>query len=52
MGRTALHLACEIGNIDIVTFFTSKPEIFCEVEDEDRNTPLHLAAKEGHLIVV
>ena len=49
---TPFHIACEIGNLELVKYLASIPEIFLEVEDIDKNTPLHLAAKQGNLPIV
>jgi ankyrin repeat protein len=52
MGRTALHIACDLGDLDLVIFLAKRQEIFLDVEDEDRNTPLHLAVQAGHFEVI
>ena len=52
MGRTPLHQVCCNGNYEIADFLVHRPEIFLDVEDEDRNTPLHLAALNGHIKIV
>ena len=50
-GRTALHIAAEKGNNEILEYILSK-EALDNVDAEDlmgRQTPLYLAAKNGHL---
>lgn len=50
--RTALHIAAESGNLEIVKLLVeSDPEIL-ERKDESNRTALHYAAYEGHLSVV
>jgi ankyrin repeat protein len=47
-GQTALHLASAYGNLDIVKELTKYTvEIFIDIQDEEGNTPLHLAALKG-----
>jgi ankyrin repeat protein len=50
--RTPFHIACHLGNIELVKYLASKPETYLEIEDQEKNTPLHLAAMEGHTAVV
>uniref|UniRef100_A0A1I7U4J2 ANK_REP_REGION domain-containing protein n=2 Tax=Caenorhabditis tropicalis TaxID=1561998 RepID=A0A1I7U4J2_9PELO len=50
-GRSALHFAAMIGNIPLVKFLISMRTIIDE-QDEDRRTPVMLAAREGHFEIV
>jgi len=57
--KTALHLACINGRLDIVqsivdilTTLNQKVGTVLKSEDIDLNTPLHLASEHGHLEVV
>ncbi|KAL0006218.1 hypothetical protein SO802_013779 [Lithocarpus litseifolius] len=50
MGRNALHVAAESGKSAAITFFLERPECKCLINEQDieGNTPMHLAADEGH----
>ena len=52
-GKTPLHLAAEMGQIEVVRFLSSHPTIE-DVDKKDSNgkTPLHLAAEMGQIEVV
>ena len=49
-GKTALHVAAESGAKDAVMYFLTRPEFegLIKVQDDEGNTPLHLAAIEGN----
>ncbi|GMY21926.1 protein ACCELERATED CELL DEATH 6-like [Fagus crenata] len=53
-GRTALHAAVESGEHEAVSFFMNRPEfeVLINEQDEEGNTPIHLAAIKGHDKVV
>lgn len=55
-GRTVLHIAARVGNMDIVEFLLGPgiESIAASVnsEDEHGQTPLHLACEKGHVDVV
>ena len=46
-GKTALHLAAEVGDPGICKLLNHK--VLLQTKDDMKNTPLHLAAKNGHL---
>ncbi|KAF3947067.1 hypothetical protein CMV_026748 [Castanea mollissima] len=53
MGRNALHVAAESGKSAAITFFLERPEykmstLLINEQDTKGNTPMHLAADEGH----
>mmetsp|Transcript_15035 Transcript_15035/g.10916 ORF Transcript_15035/g.10916 Transcript_15035/m.10916 type:complete len:85 (-) Transcript_15035:68-322(-) len=47
-----MHMACELGCGDIVECLADHPGTFLDVDDINGNTPLHLAAAEGHTMIV
>ncbi|KAF5618694.1 ankyrin repeat-containing protein [Fusarium sp. NRRL 52700] len=49
-GRTALHIACWMGNLGIVQILLPKTSI--GIKDENGITPVHLAAGQGHPEIV
>lgn len=52
-GRTALHYACELGNIKIVELLlNNQPPAGINIQDSVLETPLHIASAEGHGKVV
>ncbi|CAD6186492.1 unnamed protein product [Caenorhabditis auriculariae] len=50
-GRTALHVAALNGNVSMAAFLVNRGADFDAIDDYN-NSPLMLAAKEGHLEVV
>lgn len=50
-GRSAIHIAARGGFVEVIRFCSTK-EGDPEIQDMDGCTPLHLAAKEGHLDAV
>nr|POE70461.1 protein accelerated cell death 6 [Quercus suber] len=50
MGWNALHVAAESGKSAAITFFLERPECkgLINEQDTEGNTPMHLAAYEGH----
>ncbi len=51
-GRTALHWACAIGNLQVVTILVEFGGAQVNICDGDGATPLHAAAAAGHAAVV
>ena len=53
-GRNALHVAAESGMWEAVQFFVERPELkgLINEQDEEGNTPMHLAAIEGYYKVL
>ena len=53
-GRNALHVAAESGMWEAVQFFVERPELkgLINEQDEEGNTPMHLAAVEGYYKVL
>ncbi|KAJ9470419.1 hypothetical protein DIPPA_01578 [Diplonema papillatum] len=51
-GRTALHMACIIGNEGIVAFLLSQPLIACHARDNDGCTPMCCTVIAGHLHIM
>lgn len=49
-GRTALHRAAHVGNLEVVLFLLKHGA--CEVQDLNGDTPAHSAAKTGHAAVM
>jgi len=41
-----------MGEQSIVEYLAKKDEIFIEIEDNNGNSPLHLAAKENHFAII
>jgi len=56
LGLTAIHIACCMGNEEIVKYFWENNDSQCKQElfrrDNDRRSCLHMAASQGHLNVV
>lgn len=52
IGINALHYACLSGNTDIVSFLIKVCQISGSDTDHKGETPLHWAARHGHLEVV
>ena len=50
-GQTALHVAAESGEQEAVEFFLKRPEFESLINEQDKkgNTPMHLAANNGHI---
>ncbi|KAK7846681.1 ankyrin repeat-containing protein [Quercus suber] len=50
-GQTALHVAAESGEKEAVEFFLKRPEFESLINEQDKegNTPMHLAAINGHI---
>ncbi|GMY20762.1 ankyrin repeat-containing protein At5g02620-like, partial [Fagus crenata] len=48
--RTALHVAAENGESEAVNFFLDRRDLkgLIDVQDQEGNTPMHLAAIKGH----
>jgi ankyrin repeat protein len=46
--KTALHYACYLGQVEMVTFLLAHPQIQVNALTNDRLTPLMLAAQHGH----
>ena len=52
-GGSALHWAAYKGHVRLVwRLLTCKPKLSARVLDAEGNTPLHLAAASGHLVIV
>lgn len=51
-GRTALHWACAVGNLQIVTLLIEAGGAMVNVADEDGATPLHAAVAVGDVAIV
>lgn len=51
-GNTALHLASEIGNLEIVKILAVVPDAAINVGNDRNLTPLHLAADKGNVEIV
>ena len=53
-GRTALHVAAERGEQEAVNFFLERTDLLglINMQDEEGNTPMHLAAFGGHYKVL
>ncbi|KAJ4706567.1 Ankyrin repeat-containing protein [Melia azedarach] len=51
-GYTPLHLACQLGNLDVIKELVRMDSKLCLVKDKDGMTPLHTAAMEGRLDVM
>jgi len=53
-GQNAIHYASQLGYADVLTEILSKNKAldYINVQDEEKNTPLHLASKNGHTEVV
>ena len=55
--QTLLHVACRLGNVKMVEYFLSFPNIDVNMgifhesgeEEEERESPLYLACKENHV---
>ncbi|KAH8690562.1 ankyrin repeat-containing domain protein, partial [Talaromyces proteolyticus] len=50
--RTVLHIASSNGSNGIVLKFLSIPELDLDAQDEQFETPLHLAVRSGHQMAV
>ena len=51
-GQTALHIAAELGNIDIINVLMKDGKARVDICDYDGNTPLHVAAAElSHVLL-
>lgn len=53
--QTPLYLACRNGNLAVVTFFIEQqadPHLVCNVDDDEKETPLEVAARWNHQSVV
>ena len=44
-GRTALHVACESGNSEVVKALLNHPDINFNLADEKGNIPLQVATR-------
>jgi ankyrin repeat protein len=53
-GQTCFHLACSFGFVNIVLYFLEdlKMLAFVDILNNGSNTPLHLAASNGHSSIV
>ena len=51
-GRSLLHIACEMGNINLVQRLSLDHKADVTARDDEGNTPLHVAAKSGREDVV
>ena len=43
------HTAAEAGDIETILNLIADPDVDLDLRDQRQNTPLHLAADEGHL---
>jgi hypothetical protein len=51
-GRSALHLACEHGHLDLVKYLVENIEVFHGARtDPELFTPLHMTAFQGHYLI-
>ena len=49
--KTVLHIACQEGHLDLVTYLLRKRQGHVLEQDSDGLTPLHYASKAGHFHV-
>lgn len=52
MGATALHIACKIGDIDLVKRLLKRTDIKVNEKGPENRTALHYAAYNGHAAIV
>ena len=50
-GKTPLHVAAEMGRLDVARMLVVDGHANVHAKDEYRRTPLHWAAEKGHLAV-
>jgi ankyrin repeat protein len=51
-GRTPMHIACEVGKLDVVKFFVEADVSLLKINDSNGNLPIHLACRSGNCNVV
>jgi len=52
MGRTALHVACRLANIELVTILLTSPSVKIEAAMKGtNNTPLHVSSYAGETAI-
>jgi ankyrin repeat protein len=51
-GNTSMHVACRIGNIELVKLLLSWKEVNINEKNDWKNTPLHKACKNNHTEIV
>jgi hypothetical protein len=51
-GRTPMHIACEVGKLDVVKFFVEADVSLLKINDSNGNLPIHLACRSGNCYVV
>lgn len=55
LNQTPLYLACRNGNLAVVTFFVEQqadPHLLSNIDDDEQETPLEVAARWNHQSVV
>ena len=47
-GRSLLHLAAASNQVEVISYLVKEAKLSINLQDEDGNTPLHLAVVNGH----
>lgn len=51
-GVSALHIAAQYGNLQVVKLLVQIPELKPNIRDQNGRTPLHLASRAGYMSIV